>query len=62
MDAILDASVIIEIFRELKSDGKVPKVKDLLISVSAIAHDLRLITVDRDFELFRKFGLKVQYI
>jgi len=51
-----------KIYKELKSKGKVPKVKDLLISASAIAHDLLLITIDRDFELFRKFGLKVQFL
>ena len=51
-----------KIFRELKKEGKMPKVKDLLIASSAIASDKILITRDSDFEVFRKFGLRVEFI
>jgi len=51
-----------KIYRELRKEGKVPKVKDLLISASAIAHDKLLITADRDFDVFRKFGLNLKII
>ena len=37
----------LQIFRELKRNGKIPKVKDLLIASSAIAND----------KLFERFGL-----
>ncbi len=45
-----------KIYRDLKSKGKVPKVKDLLIASSAIAHSKTLYTCDSDFEIFREFG------
>ncbi len=51
-----------KIYRELRRDGRVPKVKDLLISSSAIAHNKLLITTDKDFEVFRKFGLNLKII
>jgi len=51
-----------KIFRELKRNGKIPKVKDLLIASSAIANDKLLITCDRDFKLFERFGLNVRII
>jgi len=51
-----------KIFRELRKEGKMPKVKDLLIASSAIASDKILITRDSDFEIFRKFGLRVEFV
>ena len=51
-----------KIYRELRSEGKIPKVRDLLIASSAIASDKVLITRDSDFEVFRKFGLKVEFV
>lgn len=47
-----------EIFRDLKSRGKIPPAKDLLIAVTAIAHDKTVLTCDRDFGLFSDYGLK----
>ncbi len=47
-----------KIYRDLKSKGKVPKVKDLLIASSAIAHSKILYTCDSDFEIFREYGLR----
>lgn len=51
-----------KIFRSLKKNGKVPKVKDLLIASSAIANDLVIVTRDKDFEIFKNFGLKVEFV
>lgn len=43
-------------------ESKIPKIKDLLIASSAIVNDKILITKDSDFEVFRKFGLKVEFL
>ena len=51
-----------KIYRELRKEGRVPKVKDPLISSSAIAHDKLLITTDRDSEVFRRFGLNLKIV
>ena len=51
-----------KIYRSLKQDGKIPKVKDLLIASSAIAHDLTVMTRDKDFEIFGSFGLKLEIV
>jgi len=45
------------IYRNLKS--KIPKVGDLLIASSAIAHSKILYTCDSDFETFKEYGLRV---
>jgi tRNA(fMet)-specific endonuclease VapC len=50
------------IFRVLKKAGKMPKLKDLLIAATCIADNKRLITTDRDFELFHEYGLAVELI
>ncbi len=50
------------IFRELRKDGKTPKVKDLFIASSTIASDKVLITKDSDFEIFRRYGLRVEFV
>jgi predicted nucleic acid-binding protein len=39
-----------------------PKLKDLLIAATCIADNKRLITTDRDFELFHEYGLAVELI
>ena len=49
-------------FTELSRGGRTPKVKDLLIASSAISHDKLLITCDKDFEIFNKFGLKLKLL
>ncbi len=51
-----------KIYRDLKSKGKIPKVKDLLIASSAIAHSKILYTCDSDFEVFREYGLKLKIL
>ncbi len=50
------------IYKDLKSKGKVPKVKDLLIASSAIAYSKTLYTCDSDFEIFKEYGLRVVII
>jgi len=50
------------IYRNLKSKGRMPKVKDLFIASSAIANSKTLFTTDSDFEIFRKYGLKLEVI
>ncbi|AEC51895.1 nucleic acid-binding protein [Pyrococcus sp. NA2] len=49
-------------FQDLKEKGKLPPLKDLLIAATAIAHDMTLITCDRDFEMFKEYGLKVKIL
>ncbi len=48
-----------KIFKDLKSKGMIPKVKDLLIASSAIAHSKKLYTCDTDFKIFKDYGLDV---
>jgi tRNA(fMet)-specific endonuclease VapC len=50
------------IFRDLKKAGKMPKIKDLLIAATCIANNKRLITTDGDFEVFKGYGLDVEFI
>jgi len=47
------------IFRDLKKVGKMPKIKDLLIAAACIANNKKLLTMDKDFEIFRGYGLDV---
>ncbi|MBO8174999.1 MAG: type II toxin-antitoxin system VapC family toxin [Thermococcus sp.] len=56
------AKIAGKIYRDLKRKGKLPPAKDLLIAASAIAHDKILFTCDDDFEIFRKYGLKLELI
>jgi predicted nucleic acid-binding protein len=51
-----------KIYRDLKTKGKTPKVKDLLIASSAIAHSKTLYTCDSDFEMFKEYGLKLKIL
>ena len=50
------------IYRDLKRMGRTPSAKDLLIAASTIAHDKLLVTLDADFEVFRRYGLKAEFI
>jgi len=50
------------IFRDLKRAGKMPKIKDLLIAATCIANNDKLLTMDKDFDVFRKYGLAVESI
>ena len=42
-----------KIYRDLKTNGKTPKVKNLLIASSAIAHSKTLYTCDSDMRCLR---------
>ena len=50
-----------KIFRELRKE-RTPKAKDLFIASSAIASGKVLITKDSDFEVFKRYGLKVEFV
>jgi predicted nucleic acid-binding protein len=50
------------IFRDLKRAGKMPRIKDLLIASTCIANHERLLTTDRDFEVFKDYGLDIEFI
>lgn len=50
------------IFRDLKKAGKMPKIKDLLIAATCIANNKKLLTMDKDFDVFRGFGLDVEFL
>lgn len=50
------------IFKALKKAGKMPKLKDLLIAATYIAHTKRLVTRDGDFTIFKEFGLLLEVI
>ena len=41
---------------------RTPSAKDLLMVTSAIAHDKLLVTLDADFEVFRRYGPKAELI
>ena len=56
------AKIAGKIFRDLKKKGKLPPAKDLLIAANAIAHEKLLFTCDKDFEIFREYGLKVEVL
>ncbi len=49
-------------YRDLKSEGRIPPAKDLFIAASAIAHDKLLLTLDSDFRVFEKYGLRSEFI
>ena len=50
------------IFKDLKKKGKIPSVDDLLIAANAIAFDKILFTCDKDFDIFRDYGLKLKIL
>ena len=45
-----------------RRQGKIPPANDLLIAATVVAHDKVLITLDRDFLLFKDYGLKVELL
>lgn len=48
-----------EIVADARRDGRRPPTADALIAATAIAHDLELITSDRDFESFGGLNLRL---
>jgi len=48
-----------ELFKTLKTEGKLPPLRDLFIASIALANNLPLITCDKDFLVFSKKGLKI---
>ncbi|WP_457550819.1 type II toxin-antitoxin system VapC family toxin [Archaeoglobus sp.] len=56
------ADVAAYIYREHSKDGRIPSIKDLFIASICIANNLTLITLDRDFEIFKEFGLNVEIL
>ena len=55
-------SIAAHIYAELKSAGKTPQIKDCFIAAVAIYNDCLLMTFDRDFGAFEKFGLKTKLL
>jgi len=51
------AEVAADIYKKIKKNGKMMGIRDLFIGSICIAHKLLLATMDRDFELLKKFGL-----
>ena len=51
--------VYCNIYRSLKGNGNLLPDADLLISATAIAHDLTFETIDEHFQRLKPFGLKV---
>jgi len=47
------------LFKDLKAEGKTPKLKDLFIASIALANNKPLITCDRNFLIFKEKGLTV---
>ena len=61
----IDNGVILEyckLYKNLKADGLLLPDADLLIAASAKAHNMKLITMDRDFERLRNYGLKIEIV
>jgi len=56
----MSAKLAGSIYQDLKREGRTPPAKDLLIAASAIAHDKLLVTFDTDFEVFRRYGLRIE--
>lgn len=50
------------IYLDLKSEGRIPPAKDLFIAASAIAYDKLLVTLDSDFKVFERYGLRSEFI
>ncbi len=53
------AEVAANIYGKIKKDGKMTGIRDLFIGSICIAHKLPLVTMDRDFERLRRFGLEL---
>ncbi len=56
------AEVAGEIFKDSASKGRRPPTKDLLITATAISHNMALFTCDKAFERFKEYGLKVKIL
>ena len=58
------AEVAANVYRKIKKEGDIMGIRDLkfskfFIGSICIAYRLPLVTLDRDFEVLRKFGLKL---
>ena len=53
------SDIAAELFKALKSEGKIPKLKDLFIASIGLAYNIPVITCDKDFLVFKDKGLKV---
>ncbi len=61
----IDNEVILEyckLYEKLKVKGLILPDADLLIAASAKAYNMKLITMDKDFERLRNYGLKIEII
>jgi len=56
------SNIASELFKDLKAEGKTPKLKDLFIASIALANNMPLITCDRDFLIFKEKGLTIHYL
>jgi len=56
------ADIASYIYKELSKKGKTPNFKDLFIASICIANNIPLITLDRDFKVFKEFGLDLELI
>jgi predicted nucleic acid-binding protein len=50
------------IFSSLGSKGRTPSIKDCFIAACAIVEEGTLITYDRDFEVFKEYGLDARIL
>ena len=56
------SNIASELFKDLKAEGKTPKLKDLFIASIALANNMPLITCDRGFLIFKEKGLTIHYL
>lgn len=56
------ADVAFFIYKELTKKGKTPNIKDLFIASVCIANHTPLVSLDRDFKMFKEFGLDLELI
>jgi tRNA(fMet)-specific endonuclease VapC len=56
------AEIAAYLYTKLKKAGKPMGLRDLFIGSIALAHELSLITMDRDFNVLKEFGLEVMII
>ena len=48
-----------QIYKDSMSKGRIPPVIDLMIASVCIENGLPIITRDKDFQMFKEYGLKV---
>ncbi len=53
------AFICSQIYRDLRSKGRIPPVIDLMIASICIENGLPIITRDKDFQIFKEYSLKV---